>query len=107
MTEIPREAFTIMLMHNPDYAMRQDTTGIDLILAGHTHGGQITFFGLWAPSLWPWDHITAYGHKFMRGWAKDNQDTDMFVTRGLGTYLNTPRVFAPPEVVLLTLRNAP
>ena len=107
MAGIPKENFVVMLMHNPDYAMRQDTTGIDLILSGHTHGGQITLFGLWAPMLWPSNHITAYGQKFMHGWAKNNRGTDMFITRGLGTYLKTPRVFAPPEVVFVTLRAQP
>jgi len=36
--------FVLVIAHNPDVSMKQDTSGIDLILSGHTHGGQITFF---------------------------------------------------------------
>jgi len=37
--------FVLLLSHNPDVSMQQSTSGIDLILSGHTHSGQITFFG--------------------------------------------------------------
>ena len=41
--------FVLLLSHNPDISMKQDTTAVDLIISGHTHGGQIRFFGHWAP----------------------------------------------------------
>jgi predicted MPP superfamily phosphohydrolase len=92
--------FVILLSHNPDVSMRQDTSNIDLILSGHTHGGQITFFGILAPALWP-RHITHYGQRFMSGWAESRDGTPVFVSNGTGEYM--PRVFARPQVILITL----
>jgi len=96
--------FVLLLSHNPDIAMRQDTTGVDLILSGHTHGGQITLFGVWAPALTHTRVITGYGGRFMTGWAYSPDGTPVLVSNGVGGYF--PRVFARPQVVVLTLRSA-
>jgi len=95
--------FVLLLSHNPDVAMQQDTTGVHLILSGHTHGGQITFFGLWAPYFTVSDHITSYGQRFRSGWAESHDGTPVFVSNGTGEYL--PRIFARPQVILLTLSH--
>lgn len=94
--------FIVLLSHNPDVSMRQDMSRVDLMLSGHYHGGHVTLFGLWAPALWPSPYFTDYGHKFMKGWAKGNNGVDVFVSAGTG-YRKTPRVFAPPQVVYVTL----
>ena len=93
--------FVLLLSHNPDVAMQQDTTGVDLILSGHTHGGQITLFGLWAPYFTFTNAVTRYGQRFRSGWATSRDGTPVFVSNGVGDYL--VRVFARPQVVLLTL----
>ncbi|HZK18794.1 MAG TPA: metallophosphoesterase, partial [Clostridia bacterium] len=49
--DVSVEDFVILLSHNPDYAETITTDKIDLVLSGHTHGGQVTFFGLWAPLI--------------------------------------------------------
>jgi len=95
------EDFVLLVSHNPDIAMQQDTTGVDLILSGHTHGGQITFFGIWAPYFTFRSSITDYGQRFTSGWAASHDGTPVFVSNGTGEYL--PRVFARPQVILLTL----
>ena len=95
----------LLLCHNPDVAMYQDTTAADIMLAGHNHGGQITLFGLWAPWLWPYRAITRYGHKFKSGWVKAPHHTDVFVSNGTGSSMYKPRIFARPQVVFLTLRH--
>ena len=95
------EDFVLLITHNPDVTMQQDTTGADLILAGHTHGGQITFFGIWAPYFTINNTLTAYGQRFRAGWAYSHDGTPVFVSRGIGEYL--PRVFARPEVVIINL----
>jgi len=97
--------FVLLIAHNPDVSMMQNTTGVDLILSGHTHGGQITLFGLWAPALKiksPY-YITRYGQRFMSGWAKSRDGTPVYVSKGVGTFFQIPRVFARPQVVLFTL----
>ena len=93
--------FVLLLAHNPDVTMRQDTTGVDLILSGHTHGGQITFFGLWAPALTHTGLASDYGQRFMSGWAHSRDGVPVYVSKGTGDYL--PRVFARPQVILITL----
>ena len=95
------EDFVLLISHNPDVTMRQDTTRVDLTLSGHTHGGQVTFFGIWAPYFTLTSHLTAYGQRFRSGWALSYDETPVFVSRGVGEYL--PRVFARPEVILVTL----
>ncbi len=90
------DAFAIFVSHNPDYLIERPET-YDLGIAGHTHGGQITLFGLWAPFL-PMEHRNVQ-------W-KGRQDFDgrtRVVSRGLGTIGLPLRFFAPPEITLITL----
>jgi len=93
--------FVLLVSHNPDLTMLQDTSGVDLVMSGHTHGGQITFFGLWAPALSPAKSITKYGQRFMSGWAKSRDGIPVYVSNGTGSYVS--RVFARPQVILFTL----
>ena len=97
--------FVLLATHNPDVTMVQDTSGIDLILSGHTHGGQITFFGILAPALLP-RVITDNGQQFMSGWSKSGDGTPVYVSNGLGKYQQVPRVFARPQVILITLTSS-
>ena len=97
------EDFVLLISHNPDLAMLQDTASVDLILSGHTHGGQITLFGLWAPALAPRRTITAYGQRFMSGWAESRDGVPVYVGNGLGTFTYVPRIFARPQVILISL----
>jgi hypothetical protein len=90
--------FVLLVSHNPDISMQQFTTGVDLILSGHTHGGQITFFGLWAPAL---ILVSDYGHMFKGGFADFHDGAQVYTSRGTGEYM--PRIFARPQVVILTL----
>ena len=96
--------FVLLLSHNPDVAMKQDISKADLMLAGHTHGGQVTYLGKWAPALNICKFFTPYGQKFMRGWAKGQHGTDVFISSGVGQKTFSPRVFAPPQVIYLTLK---
>ena len=94
------DSFVLLLSHNPDVTMQQDTTAVHLILSGHTHGGQFNFFGRWSIGL---DSrvISEYGTRFRSGWAESRDGTPVYVCQGIGEYY--PRVFARPEVTLLTL----
>ena len=97
------EDFVLLVSHNPDVSMRQSLSSVDLVLSGHTHGGQITLFGLWKPLL---TIVTDYGGRFGGGWAEGADGTDVYVSRGVGSQEWAPRVFTQPEVVYLTLRAA-
>lgn len=95
--------FVLLAAHNPDTAMLQDTASVDLILSGHTHGGHITFFGIWAPNLTFRKTVTDYGRRFMSGWAQSRDGTPVYVSNGAGYLANVPRVFARPQVILISL----
>lgn len=100
--DAPPEAFVLLLSHNPALVMEHDVSRADLVLAGHTHGGQWNFFGLWSPAL---SIINPYGNRFRSGWAQGPQDTDVYVSNGLGSKNNLLRIFAPRQVILLTLHT--
>lgn len=92
--------FILLLTHNPDNVEAQNSSRVDLALAGHTHGGQVTLFGLWGPAL---KEVTVYGHKFMKGWAETSHGSKIFVSRGIGVS-GSMRVFSRPEVIFMTLK---
>ena len=71
--------FALLVSHNPDVSMRQDTTGVDLIVSGHTHGGQVRFFGIWAPYFTVRSSITDYGQRLAMGWAQSRDGTPVFI----------------------------
>ena len=94
------DSFVLLLSHNPDVSMTQDTTNVDLILSGHTHGGQLNFFGRWSLGLES-RVISDYGERFREGWAQSRDGVPVYVCRGIGEYY--PRVFSRPQVTLITL----
>ena len=91
------EDFVILLTHTPDYAEDVDISNTDLVLAGHTHGGQVTILG-YAPII-----PSHYGQRFLRGMKQTTAGVPMIVTNGLGTSNKNIRLGAPSEVVLIVL----
>lgn len=89
--------FVVLVSHNPDYALRLPWGAVDLVLAGHTHGGQVTLFGLWAPIL-----PIRGGQRFRSGlvWEKDIR---MIVSNGIGTITPPLRFCARPQIVVVEL----
>ena len=92
-----RARFTLLLYHTPDLAPDAAELGIDWMLSGHTHGGQVRVpgFGALATS-------SLYGKAFEMGrYALD--DMTLYVTRGIGmegSAVPRVRLLCPPEVVL-------
>lgn len=102
MQPAPEDAFVLLLSHNPAIVMEHDVSRADLVLAGHTHGGQINFFGMWSPAL---AILNPYGNKFRTGWAKGPDGTDVYISNGLGSKNNLLRIFAPRQIIFLTLHS--
>lgn len=92
--------FVILLTHTPDYAEDVPITNTDLVLAGHTHGGQVTVFGLYAPIV-----PSHYGQRFLTGLKHNSKGTPIIITNGIGTSNKDIRLFAPSEVVVITLKR--
>ncbi|MBE7558619.1 hypothetical protein HS125_06630 [bacterium] len=91
--------FVLLLAHNPDYAEEMPGDRVDLMLAGHTHGGQCTVFGLWAPFI-----PSRYGQKYRAG-VVVAPGTTVLVSRGLGAGTPPVRFAAPPEMMRLVLEH--
>ncbi len=92
------QATKIVLSHNPDTAPALDGYGADLILSGHTHGGQVRLPGIGAVVL----PIT--NRRFDQGLFQLRQG-QLHVSRGLG-YAQRIRFNCRPEIAILTLRSA-
>ena len=95
--------FVVLLCHSPDaIGHRPEHFLGHLILAGHTHGGQIRLPG-WGPLY----TSSAYGRQFDRGWHRRRQDgTRLYVTTGVGEsgwVWVRHRLLCPPEIVVLNL----
>jgi hypothetical protein len=91
----------ILLAHEPDYALHAAKYGVDLMLSGHTHGGQIRLpvFGT------PGSMLPRGGRLFVRGYY--NLDPlQLYVNRGIGTVTVPLRFRCPPEISLFTLQPA-
>ena len=97
---LPADDFVLLLTHTPDYAEEVAVENADLVLAGHTHGGQVTLFGLYAPVL-----PSRYGQRFRSGLKFTSNHTPVIVTNGVGTSRRNIRLFAPSEVVMVVLHH--
>lgn len=89
----------ILLSHNPNSFDRAAELGIDLSLAGHTHGGQVTLEFI-SPHLSPSRLITPYA----RGWFQKGESL-LYVNRGIGTIGVPIRIDSPPEITLFELKR--
>jgi uncharacterized protein len=90
----------ILLSHNPDSFDRAAEMGIDLSLAGHTHGGQLALEFI-SPEIAPSRLITPY----VAGWFQ-RPGGQLYVNRGIGTVAAPMRVGAPPEITVYELLRA-
>jgi hypothetical protein len=93
------DTVNILLSHNPNSFDRAAELGIDLSLAGHTHGGQITLEFI-SPNLSPGRFITPY----VRGWFQKGESR-LYVNRGIGTIGVPMRIGSPPEINLFELKR--
>ena len=100
-TGIPRAVWRgreacIALVHEPDILPEIANFNVDLMLAGHTHGGQVRF-----PFLPPFD-LPPYGKHYVEGLFRRKR-TQLYVNRGIGTVGVPFRLNCPPEITILTL----
>jgi hypothetical protein len=101
---------TVLLMHSPDSVAEAVLRGIDVVLSGHTHGGQVSIPLLGAP----YTH-SVFGRRMSHGYYGGKKlrriigirpgRTQLYVTRGLGVSGLALRFLAPPELTLITLRR--
>ena len=98
--DVKDDDFVVLVSHNPDYAEEMETDRIDLVLAGHNHGGQVTFLGLWAPIL-----PSKYGQKYRTG-IVEVAGAKVIVSNGIGTITPPVRFFARPQIIIVDLSKS-
>lgn len=101
--DIPADMPRILLTHEPDtaelYELAYDGSAprVDLMLCGHTHGGQVSLPLIGAPIV-----PSRYGQKYAAGLVKGPR-FPVIISRGIGMSLIPVRWGVPPEVVEVTL----
>jgi predicted MPP superfamily phosphohydrolase len=99
---ISENDLNIFVTHNPllfaNGAQKSYTKYIDLALMGHTHGGQISFFGLF--SFWN-DEFA----EFYRPAIREREGLKYILTNGYGTSVVPFRFFVPPQMHVITLKR--
>ncbi len=98
-SSLPSSVYTITIAHTPDFAQ---SSGVqcDLVLSGHTHGGQVSLLGLYTPVK-----NTKYGKRFLHGLNKTDKGVPVITTTGIGTSRRNVRFCVPSEIVILILKR--
>ncbi len=94
-----KDDLMILVTHHPNYIQRLPEDKIDLMLCGHTHGGQISFGGKWVPR-WPGEEK----FKYLTGIVKEGSTT-MIISNGIGTVGPPIRIKAAPQIWEITLHR--
>lgn len=97
---IRRNDYNILLSHEPDYVDKFKDYNIDLVLSGHSHGGQV-YIPFYGPLK-----STTYGEKYTRGlYNLNNQrDTKLYVNTGLGNTKLPIRFGNVPNISLFEIK---
>jgi len=92
---IDSELKTIVLAHQPKSILRVSNYPCDLMLSGHTHGGQIFPFGL----------LVMVDQPYLAGLYQHSPKQQIFVSRGTGYWGPPIRVLAPSEISKIVIRG--
>lgn len=102
--EVPKSMPRLLLAHNPDTAEREELVQklcrVDLMLSGHTHGGQIQIPFIGTPVV-----PSNYGQKYAQGLVQ-GPGCPVYISRGIGMSILPLRLGVPPEITLITFRRA-
>jgi predicted MPP superfamily phosphohydrolase len=95
LADVPPDRPLILMDHQPETheALAAGNAGADLMLSGHTHGGQ----------LFPFTLLTRATYRFHHGYYSLNGKGHIIISDGIGHWGPPMRLDAPPEVVLITL----
>ena len=96
---IPPADFRLLLSHSPDLFYKAQRWGVDFMLSGHNHGGQIRL-----PLVGPVFMPSRYSRRFDRGFFR-RQNLLLYVSEGVSG-LHPIRYGCPPEVACFTLQTA-
>ncbi len=103
MQGVPADDVKVLLCHRPYPFESFSQMNVDLMLSGHTHGGQISLLNMGGINL----SFAAIASKYIQGHyrSESNFRSQMYVSRGIGTVGLPIRVNCPPEVTKIVLRQ--
>ncbi len=87
-----KDNYNVLLSHAPSILDSLSGGIVDLVLSGHTHGGQI----------FPFHIMVKQANGYLAGKYSLNK-TDMFISRGAGTWGPPMRLFAPSDITIINL----
>lgn len=87
----------MLLAHNPVIVRQAARYEVDLVLSGHTHGGQVKLRE---------DEKQVFGKRRLKNGLHSRRDTQIYITRGIGTVVLPVRYQCPPEISLIELKCA-
>lgn len=96
LSSVARDQFSILLKHRPDILPQSDGQ-FDLQLSGHVHGGQI----------FPFNFLVKLKHPVPCGISTTKAGSQIYVSRGTGTWGPPMRLFAPPEITIIDIVHQP
>jgi predicted MPP superfamily phosphohydrolase len=85
----------VLLAHDPQVFREASRSGVDLQLSGHTHDGQI----------WPFRFVVRLATRYLAGRYTKN-GSELYVSRGTGSWGPPMRLFAPAELTEITVCGA-
>lgn len=95
--QIPDSACRIVLAHNPDSADTNFSKRIDLMISGHTHGGQVNIPFVGPPVL------PVYNRSYSCGLKRSPRGCNVFISKGVGWAICPVRFNCMPEIAVLEL----
>ena len=98
---VPRGRPVVLLSHNPGIVAAAAHYSVDLVLSGHTHGGQVRL-----PFLERRRDANRSPKRFHTGWDAWGR-TRIYISRGIGTIVVPVRVACPPEMPVFILSSRP
>ena len=99
LASVPARETKILLCHNPIGIRQAVSHGVDFVLSGHTHGGQVRL-----PLVGLLRGRSKLGQRFVEGWNRVD-GTQIYVNRGIGKSVVPLRLNCPPEIACLRLRR--
>lgn len=90
----PDADLRILLAHQPKSIRQAAKAGFDLVITGHTHGGQ----------YFPWQYFVKLDQPYVAG-LHIHENTQIYVSRGTGYWGPPLRIGAPPEITLIRLKK--
>jgi uncharacterized protein len=99
LASVPSREAKILLCHNPIGIRQAVAHGVDFVLSGHTHGGQVRL-----PLVGSLRGRSKLGERFVEGWNRLD-GTQIYISRGIGKSVVPLRLNCPPEIACLRLRR--